>query len=835
MTEGIIEAKIECMPWLAELIPAEMAFSQTTGTRKVGIRASGATNERVSQLIPHSDTLTKKMRELTINKKEPYSEYGAILDITPVGCEGTKIILQDVDDIDDVRVVKIRLIKSKSNGWISPDAMLVFTLHCTAFNAEGEQVGQYAGSACLPFSYGIRGKKMELQIIDVYDPPLVKGCPDFMLPGGTGCKKGTIVVSFPEKGFHLTYTDFDTSHKRLFVRELHEPIVDETILASLAPFFDIQEDLKIYDVKPAMNPVIDGISPMQAPVHRTSLSKLPGGMWALMERRSATHISLWCQYIRTALSRYTTQAVSYGTPLYHAPLRVAEAWYKSVIVKQMNEWGPKENRVHPFFHLVCMITFHAVCIFDTSLYYTDDHTSETGPSSFIKKESIRSIDNRRYSEEDLSGDCDTFGGGINRNIYELQTYEAFGNDNVDNDLVKHARHVVRLYEHGMPHGAVSSKNVLVASSKDLQNHMFAWAFPRKLFYSCVRQSVVADIDLSGKMSKYFSKLEMAEYPFTSTSVKTYSGMKWHEFLQPMPLEGTGPLNPFALPSYLSACSWLYAENIKVIPQEEIDWATSRAKEIAQREILTMEFEGVLMQNLDFAHSRLGTCMMLFDFPDAPIQAIHKAQTACSHFYKVMTGFQCAALIRAGIPVVDFYFSTGTTATERVGATYANLALFSFFWRNDGKNSSRAHIPRIKPALVIREDHMKLLKHIIEMEPKPLPAQVTSVTQEEFVMPKKLQVRSSNEDMIEVTFFVRINHLEEIIDLINKLDRTIIIKAQVELRTLGCSSINPDMRVIVADVTLGIAYPDPTEINEKIPIDIDVQKQLEEIRKIVSSI
>lgn len=837
MSTVTVVAEIECMPWLAEILPEEAAIliptetRNTTDTRKIGIRASGNPANQQNILTLHSAALTKKMREITSRERIPFSEFGASLDIALVGCEGPNVVMLDVDDIDEKREVVITFIKTSAKEWISCDAMLIFTLHCTAFNEEGEEVNLYVGSACLPLQYALRGKTMELDIIDVYDPPSKDDMPDFLLPGGCGYKKGTLIVKFPPSKFGLQYDDFAKHATMQFNRSEYETAMDEVILASLQHYFDVTDDITMYKVRKPAPPAIKGIEPMQAPVHRTSLTKLPGGTWALLERNSPTPDALWCEFLRCAISRYTTMPASYDTPLWHSPIDKAEHWLIETINNQFKVWGPKQKRVHPHFHLACMIVFHACCVFAVSLYYINDHTSEEGPGKKTKfdQNKVRSIDNRRFGEQDLTGDCDTFSAVIIRFIYELQTYDTKGISSVNAILIESAKQVVRLYECGMPHGAVSAKNVLVAKADDLQNHMFAWAFPRRAFYVSLKDSIVSDKDLMMQMTPYYGLIDKAETVF-DTRDKNYSGMPWQDMLMPMILEGTGPLNPFPVATYLSACSWLFAEDPKTIPANEIKNDIERAKEIAQREILALELEGLLMEKLDFAKTRLGTCMMLFDYPDASLLEIYKAQE--THFYKYMTGFQIGSLARAGIPVVDMYFCTGTQNSERPGLSIANMAFFSFFWRNKGQGVPASKRPRVKPALVIKPDHMKKIMHALSLEPKPYPPQNTPLTKEEYQVGKELVARDSKEDLVEVTFYVRINHLKQIIELVNHMDANIVKKCQVSVRNLGASSMNPNMKVIVGDVTIALAYPGKEIVNEKIPIEPDVNKQIAEMKTMI---
>lgn len=843
MSYGIrkVGARIEVIPELSEYIPstirletASAVTKRTKGTRKQHAYTGADYTKNHGLVLPHDNMTLVAIREANETQRIPFTEYEPVLVIDASHDLANRFVLGNLDDIDSATDVTLEFEPTAAQGWIPADAVIVFRMECHAYNREGKRVVIYAGSTALRLCPELAGKQYTLPLKDISDPPASDQYPDFLAPGGTGFEKGILRVEFPANQFELHNYDFAAPTVQSFNKKRNEELVDKIILRDLANFLELEGMTNDYGTKP-MRPIMEGIEPMQAPVYRTLVSKLPGGAWALLKHANPTPTEVWIKFFETALMRYSRMAVAWGTDLWHADIRAARHWYTETVRRQFDEWGPNENRVHPEFHLACMVTFHAMCIVDTSMYYTDDHTNENRSGTIMVKERVKLTNNQRLSIEEGSGDCDTFAGSINRFCVDLQNAESFDGDYVDVDFMRHAQEVLRLYVVGMPHGAVSTKNILQNPTDDLQNHMYAMGIPRFVFYRMLLESARHEHVVAKKLAPYYNQIMAAEARFggerqpDSTFVSTYSSMPWQKHLQIMLLEGTGPLNPFALPGWLSACSWLYAGDPDSIDEETRANDEARAVEIARREEMVHELEMVLAKELKIYELGIGTSMMLSDQPTASIRDLAKAGWNASHFYKAAVGFQTSELADAGVPIIDFFFTTTTHGYGTVfGATYFDLITSPWQYAALSQKTDVAHVVRIRPSVFMTQQEFAVVEAGLALEPAPFPLETAEMTDREIEIFSNVKMVNSDKDCVETTYFVRIEDLPKLLDELERNPSSFITRVHARECVLGYSNVVPDMRYVVVDVTIGTAMPPRASIEEAIKIEADMETQLEDL-------
>lgn len=826
-----IGVRAEVAPELAEYIPPSIhldtSLVRRSPARKSPIYTSDSAKPRTDLLIPHNAEVIRAIRHLNEEQGIPFSEYDPLLvvDVTH-DLAVSRVIVNDVDDLDGMCEFDVLLTPGKGQGWIPCDAMLIFRLECHAINKDRKHVIIYAGSAYVPLRHDLAGKTLLLKITDISDPPESKDYPECLSPGGVGFEKGVIKVHFPADKFKVMKEDFGPSHPGAFQRQRDEEMVDALILRNLAAFMDLGE-IKADDGRPALPPVIEGIEPMQAPVYRTLVTKLPGGAWAMLKHGVPTPISSWIRYLETALYRYSRTPVAYGTDLWHADTIPARQWLTRTIDRQFEEWGPKQNRVHPEFHLACMVVMHALCVYDTSLFYTDDHTNENRRGAVLAQDRVKITNNQQKSLEEGSGDCDTMSGSINRFGMELQTYAAFDGEYIDNMLLKKAQQVARLFVFGMPHGAVSTKNILEKPSEDMQNHMFALAYPRSLFFWHLQQAA-RDPVLSRMIAPYRQKLIDAERRFGALP-------KWHTHLQMMLLEGTGPLNPFGMPTWLSACSWLYADNPASIPEHEQEHDMKRALQIARREAVMHELEAILVKDMRIVDGSSGTAMMWYDDPTMTFGEMARQGWNASHFYKVAVGFQTAELADADIPIIELHFTTEHNNSTMFGATYFDLVTAPF--QRNLVTAPKPHRVRslvgLRPTVFMSAAEMRQVRTMLQLEPWPLPLDVIECSEAEMEVVNKMPMKEPGTECVETMYFVRVEDLPRLIAKLETEKSGFIRRVHVRATALGASSFSEHARFVVADVTIGASMPAEGDLEKAIPMKVEVAAQLAELRAVLT--
>lgn len=517
----------------------------------------------------------------------------------------------------------------------------------------------------------------------------------------------------------------------------------------------------------------------------------------MLRMRAPLPSSLWRRLITYALDRYAHLPMSLGTDLRYARGIEQQRWLFNTVNKQFTVWGPKEQRVHPEFLLACCVVFHAVCMIDTAMWYTDDHTNENSPSVRLDSKLVKVGNNQRLSFEDLTGDCDTFAGSIVRMWEDLIHHEPTGEDT---SLLLAARDVARLFVVGMPHSSVSAASVQRETEAKPANHMYALAIPSETFLVMLANGTASSSDMLPYKQRLASLLDYDQ------NRSKYVGAIWHRYLQMMVLEGTGPLVPFPFPGWVSAISTLYAHNPAVIIPEEKEYDLHRAELIALHEQTTLEMEGVLARD----SGMISPSMMLYENPLMTLSEFVKSDLKASHFYQVAMGFQTAVLEREDIPVIDLLFLQGKGAGATVGVSYADMVLAPLVWaaKMRGENVDASDLVTLRPSVILEPQEMEIIRRAVNNEPAPDVPEMVQLTEEQRAWIEQIPKKTYGGDMVEVTYFVRAEDLPEFVPAITRLEPSLCHIA-CRPRPLIRSTTMLDMSLVVVDVQVGVPMPEKT--------------------------
>lgn len=808
MDGSTLKLRVELRPRLAELLPPD---APGPGTRKTHARAvatgnallaelvAGTAHDGVELVVPHSPIVTEEIRRCTEDKCVPFSEDRPLLIIE---CLQTRTVVV-WDDIDEVKDIEIKLPHVRK---VPRGTCIVFRQQTHSYNREKKRVLAFGGAGVLELTRVGMRRRHQVRLVDFSDTDATEGAPDFMAPWGSGFCKGEMEVMYV---LDMDESQFEGPVMTKEELQACEAALDATVYRNVSRVFDMTDE-----IGPCQQPLplsVKGTAPMQAPVYRIICSpgKLPGGAWSMLRMRRKIPAALWAMYTRTALDRYSRMAAAIGTPLWRASEQDQERWFKDTVKRQFERWGPKEKRVHPEFHLAAMVTFHAICMWATSLFYTDDHTNENAACVELDDKKVKVGNNQRLAEEDLSGDCDTFAGAIIRFWLDLVHYVVDqGVPHDDAQLILTAQAVARLYDNGMPHSSVSSASVQREESEEAQNHMYALAIPR---------NVCRAMMVNGGVSE--TVLHAAAHPYGEPG--KYEGREWHWYLQNMVEEGTGALNPWPMPTWLSACSWLYAEDPSVIPVETRQADAERALLIAKMEQATLVRESFLAHSAQFP----SPAMMLYDDPMMTLREFANAGAKASHFYQCAMGYQTPVLEKHGIPLVDLDFVRGTGAEKWVGARYSELMLtpLAYAAMQRGEQIHKNKIITLAPTWLSMQE-MQLVRKALETEPKPDPPRVLDVAHKLERTLGEQRESEVSEPTVEVTYFVRLCDYAEFAEKLAGIEG--VVRVRRRIREMGGSSTAVDMDVVVVDMTLAMPL---LKADEAAPAFDGAETQLQELR------